>query len=143
MGALLTHEADEFADLDLRTYIGPYLGRQFYESDLLSLQGEFGLVYAKERFRLTEDNEYPGATWALYLSSDYFGGDSSAYIEHDGLLDLTETNDLILNTLIGISFPVVGGFEAAVEIEFEYDGGAVEDVNETDESYNVRLGYTW
>ena len=35
------------------------------------------------------------------------------------------------------------GFEAAAEILWEYDSGAVDNVDEMDETYSLRIGYTW
>ncbi|WP_169714031.1 DUF481 domain-containing protein [Oceanicoccus sagamiensis] len=143
MGGLLQVEDDNFADLRLRTIVGPYLGRQFFETSLLNLQAEIGPVYVKEEFYVAPDNEYPGGRWDIYATSDIAGGSSTAYLRHDGLVDFTEKSDLILNTTIGISTPLYGGLEGSAEIVFEYDGGAVEGVNKTDETYNFRLGYSW
>jgi hypothetical protein len=33
--------------------------------------------------------------------------------------------------------------EASAEMLFEYDSGAVEGVDDLDQTYNIRLGYTW
>ncbi|MCZ6831590.1 MAG: DUF481 domain-containing protein [Gammaproteobacteria bacterium] len=143
IGALVAFEGDEFADLDLRTYVGPYIGRQFFEGNFLTLSGEVGLVYVDERFDVGENNSYPGSNWALHLTSNYFGGSSNFYIDHDGILNFEETDALILNTTIGIKFKVYGGVEAGVEFKYEYDGGVAKEVDELDETYNFRLGYAW
>lgn len=50
---------------------------------------------------------------------------------------------MIVNTTIGAGFPISEGFKAALEAEFEYDGGAAEGVDELDETYKFRLGYEW
>ncbi len=143
VGGLISVEDDTFADLKQRTIIGPYIGRQFYETDTLMLQGELGLVYVKEEFIEAPTNEYPGVSWAAYATSDYLGGNTTLYLDHDGLIDTTNKSDLILNTTLGIGAPLYGGLEGAAEIKFEYDGGAVDGVNKTDETYNLRLGYSW
>ena len=54
-----------------------------------------------------------------------------------------ETSDLILNTTFGLAFPLLFNLEAAAEILLEYDSGAVEGVEELDETYSFRIGYTW
>jgi hypothetical protein len=34
-------------------------------------------------------------------------------------------------------------FEAAAELVLDYDSGAVDDVDELDQTYRFRLGYSW
>ena len=142
-GVLLGFEGDEFIDLDLRTTFGPYIGRQFLETQLISVRGEVGLVYVDEQYDIQEDNDYPGANWGLHLTSDYFGGESTFYIDHDGILNFDETDALVLNTTIGISFPLVLGLEAGLELRYEYDGGVADGVEDLDETYNLVVGYSW
>ncbi len=147
-GMLLAFEGDEFSDLDLRTRVGPYLGRQFVESKYLDLRGEVGLVWVDEQLdpvdpTLPDENDYPGSVWALYITSDFIGGGSDFYINHDGTINFEETDALLLNTTIGIKFPLYGGLQAGVEARYEYDGGVSDDLEELDETYNIYVGYDW
>ena len=41
-------EYDKFQDLDLRTTVGPHIGRQFFDNGILSLRGELGPVYGAQ-----------------------------------------------------------------------------------------------
>ena len=134
-------ERDEFADLDLRAYIGPYYGRQFYETSAFMLSAEIGLSYVIENFTTAEDQRYAGANWTVHTSTDKLGGGSRLYLDHVGVWNLEETSDIILNTIFGISVPLIYGFQAMFEAKFEYDSGAVEGVKELDQTYKVRLGY--
>ncbi|MEP1471186.1 MAG: DUF481 domain-containing protein [Halieaceae bacterium] len=143
VGGNVAAESDDFADLDLRYYMGPYVGRNFYDTDLLFLEAELGLAYVNEDFIIAEDQEYPGANWELHFSSNYLGGDSRLYVDHVGIWNLEETSDLILNTTFGLAFPLLFSLEAAAEVLIEYDSGAVEGVEELDETYSFRIGYTW
>ncbi|KZX56165.1 hypothetical protein A3709_07200 [Halioglobus sp. HI00S01] len=136
-------EADEFADLDLRYYIGPYIGREFLTDPLLSLSAEVGASYVNEDFSTAPDQDYPGANWGVHMASNYLGGDSRLYFDQLGVWNLDETSDIIVNTTLGLAFPLLWGFEAAAEILWEYDSGAVEGVEKMDETYAFRLGYTW
>lgn len=136
-------ESDEFKDLDLRYMIGPYAGRQFFEQDIFSMEAELGLAYVNEDFIVAEDQEYPGANWTVRMSSNYLGGDSRLYLDHIGIWNLDETSDIVLNTTLGLAFPLLFNFEAAAEILWEYDSGAVEGVEDLDETYTFRIGYTW
>jgi hypothetical protein len=136
-------EHDKFADLDLRTKVGPYLGRQFSETKRLSLRGEFGPVYVDETFNSSDNQDWWGASWIVKLESDITGFGTTLYINHDGTQNFEDADDLILNATIGIRFPLLYGFETAFEAEYEYDGGAVTGIDELDETYNWRLGYAW
>ena len=65
------------------------------------------------------------------------------YFDQIGIWNVDETSDLIVNSTFGLGFPLLFGFEAAAEIILEYDSGAVEGIEELDETYNLRLGYAW
>lgn len=136
-------EHDKFTDLDLRWLIGPYLGRQFYEDPAFTLSAELGASYVDEDFIEAEDQDYVAANWAVNASSDYLGGDSRLYLDHRGIVSMDDASDYILNTILGLAFPLLWDFEAAAEIQLDYDNGAVEGVEELDQTYRFRVGYTW
>ena len=142
-GANISAEQDQFADLDLRYYVGAYIGRQFYTESIFMLEAELGLAYVNEDFSTAPDQDYPGASWSVRISSDYLGGGSNLYMNHDAIWNLDTTEDIILNTAVGLSFPLLGNLEAAAEVLYEYDSGAVAGVEKLDETYNFRIGYTW
>ncbi|QFU77441.1 DUF481 domain-containing protein [Halioglobus maricola] len=142
-GVMAYAEADEFADLDLRYYIGPYIGREFLTDPIFTLSAEVGGSYVNEDFITAPDQEYPGANWALHMTSNYLGGDSRLYFDQLGIWNLDETSDIIVNTTLGLAFPLLWGFEAAAEILWEYDSGAVQGIEKMDETYGFRVGYTW
>lgn len=133
---------DQFADLDLRTLAGPYLGRQFFERRYLTLHAELGVVYVDERFNEAEDNDFWGANWEVRLTSEMVRG-LQFYVDQTGVHNFAQPSELILNTTAGLRFPLIFGFEAAAEANYEYDGGAVEDVDTMDETYKFKLGYRW
>lgn len=143
VGLLALAEKDKFQDLDLRYLIGPYLGRQFYDEPIFSLNGELGFSYVTEEYNLADDDEYGASNWNLHASSDYLGGDSTLYFDQLGIWNLENTSDVIVNTTFGLSYPLLWSIEAAVELLLEYDSGAVEDVDELDQTYRFRVGYTW
>ncbi len=142
-GVNMSAEQDRFADLDLRAYVGPYVGREIYTDPLFALDVELGLSYVSEEFISAEDQNYPGAGWSLHIASNYLGGDSRLYIDHLGIWNLQQTSDVILNTTFGLEFPLVGNLRGAAEILLEYDSGAVGDVEDLDQTYNFRVGYSW
>ena len=57
----------------------------------------------------------------------------------------TSTYDKLVFALSGqrgSSFPLMGDLKAAAEMLFEYDAGVVENTDELDHTYQVRIGYT-
>ncbi len=136
-------EQDLFADLDLRTTIGPYIGRKFYTDPIFELEAETGLAYISEDFVSAEDREYIGSTWDVHMRSNYLGGDSRLYLDHTGIWNLDEAENIVLKTTIGIAFPLLKGIEGAAEVSWDLNTGAVEGTEELDETYRLRLGYSW
>ncbi|PLW83591.1 DUF481 domain-containing protein [Kineobactrum sediminis] len=136
-------EQDEFADVDLRYYLGPYLGREFYSKPVLNLSGEAGLVLVDEDFIIAEDEQYLGANWTVNASSNYLGGDSRLYLRHTGIWNLDETDEFILHLAMGLGFPLLAQIEAAAEILLDYDSGLPAEVDSLDQAYRFRIGYSW
>jgi len=133
---------DKFADLDLRTTVGPYVGRQFYDGKLLNLSGEVGIVYVDEQFNLAEDNDFWGSNWELRVTSNFVSR-TELYLDQFGVLNFEDINGVLVDTIIGIRLPLFYGIQAAVEMKYEYDGGAVEGVDDLDRTYNIKIGYSW
>ena len=132
-----------FADLDLRTIFGPHIGREFFGTRLLRLEAEVGPVWVDEQFGVAEDEDWPGALWVVEAESDIVGFGTTIYVEHDGTLNFDDIDGVLLNTTIGIKLPLIFGFQTALEAKYEYDGGAVENVDDLDETFNFKLGYSW
>jgi putative salt-induced outer membrane protein YdiY len=143
VGLLASAEKDKFKDLDLRYQVGPYFGRQFYEEPVFSLSGELGLSYVNEQYNIAEDQDYGAGNWNLHITSDYLGGDSLLYFNQNGIWSLEDMSDVIVNSTFGLSFPLLWNLEAAAEVLLEYDSGAVENVDDMDETYKFRVGYSW
>lgn len=142
-GAKLSFEYDEFEDIELRTVLGPHVGRQFFKSERFKLEMELGPVWVHENYAEAQDEDWAGALWYIDASTNIIGFGSTLYLDHDGILKVEEPGETILNAILGIRFPIAGGFETAFEIEYEYDGGAVKGIDKLDTTYNLRLGYSW
>ena len=142
-GVNASAEQDKFADLDLRYYVGPYLGRQLYEQPTLTLSGEAGLVFVDEDFIMAEDQDYLGANWTVDASSNYLGGSSLLYLKHTGIWNLDETDNLVLNITMGLSFPLLLNIEGAAEVALKYDSAVPSELDKLDQSYRFRIGYAW
>ncbi len=133
---------DRFADLDLRTTVGPYIGRQFYDGRLLDLSGEVGVVYVDEQFDVAEDGDFWGSNWELRVTSDFISR-TELYLDQFGVLNFEDINGVLVDTSVGIKLPIFYGIQAALEVKYEYDGGAVEEVDDLDKTYNFKIGYSW
>jgi hypothetical protein len=142
-GGNLSFEHDEFADTELRTYLGPYLGRKIFTEPVFRLEAEVGASYVWENFFVAEDNEYPAATWSVDASSNYLGEGTRLYFNQTGLWDLSNGTDVLINSTAGVSFPLLLSIEGAAEVIWKYDTGAVEGVEELDQTYRFRIGYRW
>jgi putative salt-induced outer membrane protein YdiY len=141
-GATLGFEHDRFADLQLRTTIGPLVGYEFYDTKAMNLDVAGGPIYVKENFYSAENDEYAALGWQLNF--DRFITDSiQFYHRHNGLLSMEDTKNFVWDTWTGLRFPIYAGVVASTEIKVEYDGGAQQGVDKTDTTYSVKLGYEW
>jgi len=142
-GIFASAESDEFTDLDLRYLLGPVYGRDFRDDSLLALSAEVGVAYVNENFIVAEDQDYVSGIWNLKMSSDYLGADSRLYLTQRGILSLDDISDLVIDTTVGLAFPLRWGLEASAELLLEYDSGAPAGVEDLDQTYKVRIGYSW
>jgi hypothetical protein len=110
---------------------------------VFALEAETGLAYITEDFISDEDREYLGSTWDVRMQSNYLGGDSRMYINHKGIWNLDEASNIVLNTTFGLAFPLLYGVEASAELVLDLNTGAVAGTEELDQTYRVRIGYTW
>ncbi|MDP4788675.1 MAG: DUF481 domain-containing protein [Haliea sp.] len=142
-GVNASAEYDKFSDLDLRYYVGPYIGRQFSERPLLTLSAEVGGVYVNEDFIAAEDQDYLGMNWSVDASSNYISDESQLYLKHTGIWNLDQAEDVILNLTMGLSFPLMFNIDGAAEILLEYDSGLPPELENLDQAYRFRVGYSW
>lgn len=141
-GFQIAVEHEQFQDLDLRTSLGPYLGRQFYEDALLQVHAELGVVFVDEDFDIAEDRDYWGVNWELRAASEPLVG-FQFYGNQEGILDLNNLNEVIMNTILGLRFPSLYGLTSAAEAVYEYDGGSVAGVDSTERTFRFKVGYIW
>lgn len=143
LGVNASVEADKFTDIRLRSYIGPYYGRKLFNGSWGKLDGELGFVRVDTDFYTADDTEYYGANWNFTGESMVLGGDSRLYLTHVGILNISDGNSVILDTTLGLGFPFFFGLEAAAELSIDYDGAAAAGKDAVDQSYNLRVGYSW
>lgn len=142
-GAKVGFHHDEFADLTLRSVASVHIGRLFIDNEDLKFSAEVGPAWVDENFKVADDDRWPGVLWYVDLSSKFLGHGITTYIDNEGIVRVEDPSDTIINTTIGLRFPMAYGFETGIEAELEYDGGAPDDVKKLDETYTIRLDYTW
>jgi putative salt-induced outer membrane protein YdiY len=142
-GGFLGLEHDRFADLRLRTIVGPLVGYEFYESTAMNLDLAGGPQYVNEDFYDADNRDYLAFGWALNFDRFLIPGRMQFYHRHRGLLEPGDTDNLVWDAWTGFRFPIYAGIVASTEVLLEYDGGAPDGVDETDTTYNVKLGYQW
>ena len=142
-GANAGFEHDEFADLDLRSKIGPHVGYQFYETPNLNLSTDAGLTYVDEDFIAAEDKDYMAFSWLVDFDWFIIPDRIQFYHRDNGLLSLEDAGDLVIQSWTGFRFPLYEGIVASVEAEVDYDGGAPPGTDTLDTTYRAKLGYQW
>lgn len=142
-GAGLFLEHDKFADLDLRTSVGPYIGQQFIMGSEMNLSAEIGVTYVFEDFASDPDDDYVAASWSVDFDRFIIPSVMQFYHRQTGLTKIEAPGDIILDTWTGLRFPLQGGFSTSAEVKAEYDANAAEDADEWDTSYRLKLGYQW
>lgn len=143
VGAGLFLEHDKFADLDLRTSVGPYIGQQFITGSKMNLSAEIGVTYVFENFASDPDDDYVAASWSVDFDRFIIPSVMQFYHRQTGLMKVEAPGNIILDTWTGLRFPLQGGFSTSAEVKAEYDANAAVDADEWDTSYRLKLGYQW
>ncbi len=142
-GAFARLAHDQFADLDLRTSVGPLVGYQWFESEALNLSTSTGLSYVKEDFTNEPDNDYFAIPWNIDFDKYLFGHFMQFYHKQTGFWSLENSGDVVVDTWTGLRFPLVLGLVASTELKLRYDGSAADSASKTDTTYSLKLGYQW
>jgi putative salt-induced outer membrane protein YdiY len=142
-GAYLGFEHDQFADLNLRSIIGPKVGYQWFEGKDMNLSTSAGPLYTDEDFDTDPDNDYIALGWGIDFDKYLFREFMQFYHRQTGLWSMDDTSDVLWNTWTGLRFPLVWRFVASTEINFEYDSGAASTADKKDTKYTLKIGYQW
>jgi putative salt-induced outer membrane protein YdiY len=143
IGASLNFEQDKFADLKLRTSLGPHAGYQFYESKQLNLSADLSLLYVSEDFYLAPDNEYSALGWNIDFDKLLLAERLQFYHRQNGTIELGDVSNVVVSTWTGLRMPLYAGIVASTEVEVDYDGGVPAGVDEVDTIWRIKLGYQW
>ncbi len=135
--------ADQFANVDRRTYASAYFGRKILTRDTLTFDAELGLLYVDTDFAVSEDDSYTGVNINLTGETQLFESRVTLYFRQANIVNLQSTERSIYRTKVGLRFPLFLGLEGAAEATADYDGGAADGKEKLDKTLKFRIGYTW
>jgi len=135
--------ADQFADMDRRTYASVYYGRKILTRDTLTFDAELGVSYVDTDFEGSDDESYTGLNINLTGETQLFDSLVTLYFRQVNIINLSSDEKSIYRTKVGLRFPLFLGLEAAAEASADYDGGAADGKEKLDETLKFRIGYTW
>ena len=135
--------ADQFANVDRRTYASAYVGRKILTRDTLTFDAELGLLYVDTDFAVSEDDSYTGVNINLTGEAQLFDSRVTLYFRQANIVNLQSTEKSIYRTTVGLRFPLFLGLEGAAEATADYDGGAADGKEKLDKTLKFRIGYTW
>ena len=135
--------ADQFANVDRRTYASAYVGRKILTRDTLTFDAELGLLYVDTDFAVSEDDSYTGVNINLTGEAQLFDSRVTLYFRQANIVNLQSTEKSIYRTKVGLRFPLFLGLEGAAEATADYDGGAADGKEKLDKTLKFRIGYTW
>ena len=135
--------ADQFANVDRRTYASAYVGRKILTRDTLTFDAELGLLYVDTDFAVSEDDSYTGVNINLTGEAQLFDSRVTLYFRQANIVNLQSTEKSIYRTKVGLRFPLFLGLEGAAEATADYDGGAADGKEKLDKTLKLRIGYTW
>ena len=143
LGLNVGFHADQFADMDRRTYASAYYGRKLLTRETLTFDAELGLSYVDTDFVVSDDESYTGVTINLTGEAQLFDSRVTLYFRQANIINTDSAEKSIYRTKVGLRFPLFLGLEAAAEASADYDGGAADGKEKLDEALKFRIGYTW
>lgn len=134
---------DRFADLNLRTLVGPGIGYRFFESKPLNLRLEIGPYYLNDDFINQPDESFWGPAWFLDYDQKVWKKRLQIYHRQLGFQGVNNSGKLIWRSWTGVRVPLVAGLFGSLEYEIDYDSEPAVEADTTDQTFKLKLGYKW
>lgn len=134
-------ERDRFKDISLRTTIGPGLGYQFFESELMNLSIETGPSYVYTNYDGGGKDDSLSGRWAVKFDRFFFEKLVQYYFTNEGYVSASNTSDVFMFTRTGLRFPIRGGLSFNAGFEWDWDNIPAEDADKSDYRYILSIGY--
>lgn len=139
----LRFKHDRFADLRLRTIVGPALGYRFNTAEGTNLAAEVGPIYINEDFYDEGDLNLWGPGLFIDFEQDLIADRLQFYLNGMGFSALSNESTDLWTSWAGLRIPLVGGFVSSLEYEIDYDSAPAENTKTTDETLRLKIGYEW
>ena len=134
---------DRFADLNLRTLVGPGIGYRFFESKPLNLRLEIGPYYLNDDFIDQPDETFWGPAWFLDYDQKVWKKRLQLYHRQLGFQGVNNSGKFIWRSWTGVRIPLVVGLFGSLEYEIDYDSEPAVETDTTDQTFKLKLGYKW
>ena len=141
--AWLRLKHDRFADLRLRTIVGPALGYRFDSVSGVRLSAEMGPIHISENFYDQADSELWGPGLFVDYEQDLISDRLQFYINGMGFSSVSGESTDLWTSWAGLRIPLTGGFVSSLEYEIDYDSTPAVAAKTTDETLRLKLGYQW
>lgn len=138
---LLKH--DFFADLKLRTTLGPALGYRFFSSDGLNLRTEASISYLIDNYYDQADEKAWGLGWYIDYDQKVWKQRLQLYLRQLGFFSFDQSDKNLFRIWAGVRVPLKAGFMGSLEYEMDYDSDPAVAAETTDKTFRLKLGYKW
>ena len=122
---------------------GGYYGKQWRFAPKFSFSTEPGLADVSDDRTGLEKDQYFGFSWNLDMKSNVLGQSTQSYLNQVGVWNLEDNTDIVVNTRIGITVPLLSKIALNAELKLEYDSGAPADIEALDQTFKFGLRYLW
>ena len=136
-------ENDEFADLRLRTTLGGGLGYQFDEGDARNLSLRGGAAWINEDLFDEADDSFAALQEELQYDEYVFKRVLQLFHSHATRFSLDGQDQLIFRSRTGLRWPLRGGFNATLQVDYDYNSNPARDANTQDTQFLATVGYGW
>jgi len=134
-------ERDTFKDINLRTTMGPGIGYQFFEGELMNLSIEAGPSYVRTDYDQADDEDSASGRWALKFDRFFFEKLVQYYFTNEGYISASDTSDVFMFTRTGLRFPIRGGLSFNAGFEWDWDNTPAEGTDKSDYRHILSIGY--
>lgn len=143
-------EQDTFQDIQLRTSISGGPGYQFIMKDdfaspylrNMELDGEIGLGFFNEDFKVAQDQQFATGRWAANLDWPVTP-DVTIFHQHQGFPSLEDFTDFYITSQQGIRIKIMGNFTTGLQMNWRYDNTPSAGKKASDFQYLLNFGYSF
>jgi hypothetical protein len=136
-------EGNEFAELDLRSWIALGVGHDTHDDRAFEAGGRVMLLRVYDEHKTKDDSEYWGTGFAVDLEKKLFNSQLRYYLHGSVYMDIEETNRFFVDAWTGVRVPLWDRIVGTTEVKIEHDNVPSEGAEKTDYTYRLKVGYQW